>query len=155
MMTTTRWTKTAVSIFALVCVGCGESGPNPPVEELVPVNGTVRLSGTPAAGIRVSFVPAGSTSGNGAFAVTDESGAYELLHNVTQEPGTLAGNYTVQFSRFMMPDGAPVPENQSPFAVNAQESIPLAWSSPAHAGPHNAVTVPAGGTTLNFEIPRQ
>src|SRR5258708_10145300 len=110
-MITTRWTRAAVSVFAFLCVGCGESGPKPRVENLVPVTGTVTLGGAPAAGIRVLFIPSGSTSGNGAFALTDESGEYELVHNATQEPGTPAGNYTVQFSKFVMPDGAPVPKD--------------------------------------------
>src|SRR5258708_35488040 len=104
-----RWTRAAVSVFGFLCVGCGESGPKPPIEKLVPVTGTVKLGGAPAAGIRVSFIPSGATSGNGAFALTDESGEYELLHNATQEPGTPAGNYSGQFSKFVMPDGTPVP----------------------------------------------
>jgi hypothetical protein len=154
-MTTTHWSKAILfaSVLALALPGCGESVPPPPKEDLVPVTGTVKVGGQPVAGLILLYIPKGTTTGNGSFAVTGADGKYELLHNQTQKPGAQSGTYTVRFSRFLKADGSPVPLGESPYMANAMESIPSAWNEPGQAGAHNTVTVPAGGTTLDFDIP--
>jgi hypothetical protein len=156
-MTTIRWSKVTLfaSVLALALPGCSESVPPPPEENLVPVSGTVKVGGKPAAGVSVSFVPVGSTSGHGSFAVTDSQGFFELLHHQSQELGVPKGNYTVRFSKFLKPDGTPVPEGESPYMAGGFQSIPGKWSDPGQAGEHNKVTVPSGGKEFDFDIPAQ
>jgi hypothetical protein len=132
--------------------GCA---PSAPVEELVPVSGTVRFGGQPTAGIRVLLVPDGATGGTGGFGVTDDEGKYTLLHR-TQKEGVPPGKYSVHFSRFLMPDGKPIPSDVSPFTSGGKESIPPKWSDPTQKGPHNSVVVPEDGKTdLDFAIPKK
>lgn len=144
-------------LFLLTLVsftGCGASDA-PPEEKLTPVTGTVKLGDQPAAGVRIMFTPVGSTTGGGAFALTDESGKYEVTSNRTQKPGIIAGEYSVQFSKFVKADGSPIPPNTSPFAAGGRESIPPLWSEPGRAAAHNTVTIPEGGRTIDFTIPLQ
>ncbi len=157
-MTMTHWSKAALFTFvlALALPGCfGQSVPPPPPEDLVPVSGTVKIGGKPAAGVSVSFLPEGSTGGNGSFAVTDSQGFFELEHYQTHESGVPKGRYTVRFSKFLKQDGTPVPEGVSPYMAGGFQSIPAMWSDPGQAGDHNKVTVPTGGKTFEFDIPAQ
>ncbi len=151
-MLQTRWIQTGLPVLVFVLAGCGDSVPLPPKEDLVPVSGTLKINGKPAEGVRVLFTPVGATTGNGAYCRTDGEGKFELINNTTQEPGIAAGQYTVQFSKFMKPDGMPVPEGKSPFTAGGQESISPLWSSAAQAGMHNTVTVPPGGKSFDFEV---
>jgi hypothetical protein len=156
-MTTTRWSKATllVSVLALALPGCGQSVPPPPPEDLVPVSGTVKVGGKPAAGVSVMFIPEGTTSGNGSFAVTDSQGFFELEHYQTHETGVPKGRYTVRFSKFLKQDGTPVPQGESPYMAGGFQSIPGMWSDPGQAGDHNKVTVPSGGKEFEFDIPAQ
>jgi len=140
-------------ILALALAGCGSSS-NGPELTLVPVTGTVTFAGQNMPGIRVLFVPKGNTPGSGAFGITDEEGQYELQQQ-EQTPGVPPGQYSVHFSRYVKPDGSPVPPDVSPTESNAVEAVPQVWSDPGQAGPHNTITVPDGGQTFKFEIPRQ
>lgn len=135
-------------------LGCGGGAPPPPKEDLVSVRGSVRVAGQPTAGIKILFTPTGGTGGNGGFAVTDDSGNYELIHSRTNQPGVAAGEYVVTFSRFLTPDGAPLPANVSPFAGGARESLPPKWSDPTKKGMHNTVTVKGDDKPLDFAIPK-
>ena len=131
-------------------VGCGEA---PPKEEiLVPISGSVRYGSQPTEGITVSFVPKGTTTGTGAFGRTDAEGKYTLLHR-TQKPGVPMGEYTVTFSRFLKPDGSPVPKDVSPTMSGGRESIPRVWSDIAKAGAHNTATVKSGSKSIDFALP--
>jgi hypothetical protein len=136
----------------LSLTGCG-SAVTAPHEDLVAISGTVKLGGQPVAGIQVSFVPVGSTKGQGAWAVTDEAGEYELVHNATQQPGVAAGDYVVQFQKWVQLDGSPLPENTPPHIVNAVNIIPPGWGGGADASPQAQIKVSATTPTLNFDIP--
>src|SRR5882724_2691369 len=114
----TRCKNAALLWMMLALLGCG--GPAaPPKEDLVPVSGTVKIGGKPVAGIYVSFVPNGTTTGQGAAGVTDDEGKYELEHNATHEPGIPVGDYVANLSKWVMPDGKPLPKDTAPHMVNA------------------------------------
>jgi hypothetical protein len=157
-MMTLRWSHAALFTSALVVAlpGCGGSSVEPPPpEDLVPVSGTVKIGGKPASGVSVSFVPVGSTSGNGSFAVTDSQGFFELEHYQSHESGVPKGRYTVRLSKFLKQDGTPIPQGESPYMAGGFQSIVQQWSDPGQAGDHNTVTVPSGGKEFNFDIPAQ
>ena len=124
------------------------------MEMLVPVKGSVRISGKPTAGVRVTFAPNNSTKGTGAIGMTDEDGEFELIHR-TQKKGIVPGDYTVHFSRFLMPNGSPLASDESPYTSGAVESIPKMWSDPSVSSPHNSVKVTEGGKSLDFAIPKK
>jgi len=132
--------------------GCGESV-TPPHEDLVPISGTVRLGGQPLAGVHVAFVPVGMTKGQGASAVTDETGEYELIHNATQQFGVATGDYVVQFTKWVQPDGSPLPDKTPPHMVNAVNLIPTGWGGGGDAGPQTQIKVLTTTPTFDFEIP--
>ena len=113
--------ETLVLMLAMVVtlgvVGCGGSGEEPTfLKDLVPATGNVTLNGEPLSGATVIFAPGISVEGGRmATAVTDESGAYELITRVPgmseeQTKGALPGEYVVSLSLIAMPDGAPFPE---------------------------------------------
>ena len=136
-------------LFLCVLIGCGSDGP--PEEVLVPVSGSVRIAGKPTEGVTVVFTPRTGTSGTGGFGLTDAEGKYSLLHR-SQKPGVPVGEYTVTFSRFLKPDGSPVPKDQSPTMSGGRESILPMWSNIAAAGTHNTATVKAEGNTIDFAL---
>ena len=137
-------------LFFLALVGCGSAGP--PEEVLVPVTGSVRVAGKPTEGITVVFTPKQGTAGTGGFGLTDAEGNYTLTHR-SQKPGVPVGEYAVTFSRFLKPDGSPVPKDQSPYMSGGRESIPPMWSNIAAAGSHNTATVKAEGNKIDFALP--
>ena len=146
-------------MFLAVCsvsalVGCGEDLPPAPVENVVPVSGTVKFGGTAQAGIQVIFTPFGdNTKSHGGTAVTDAEGKFKLK-NYQNADGIPAGQYFVTFSSMAMAGGALAP-GQSPIpGVTAQEKIPPMWNDKNMKGRHNSVTIPdAGKTDLVYDIP--
>ena len=150
LTTMNRYKNVGLLWMSFVLLGCLDSVPPPPKEDLVPVTGTVKIGGKPAAGVFVSFVPAGSTKGQGASGVTDENGEFELEHNATHEPGIAAGDYLANLSKWVMPDGSPLPKDTAPHMVDAKNLIPQSWTEGYGA---NIVKVPAGGTTFDFDVP--
>lgn len=148
-----RW-KMACLVTILALPGCGESVAPPPKEDLVPVSGTIKIGGQPAEGVSVSFVPAGSTTGQGATGVTNKEGHYELIHGASQKPGAPVGEYTVNLSKWVMPDGSPLPADKPPHMVNAKNEVPDRWGEKMPGGRGNQVKVPAGGGTIDFDIPK-
>lgn len=145
-----RISSTVGLVLMIGIAGCGSSSDAPHLN-LVPVSGKVMYSGQPVSGLRVLFVPLNKTAGQGAFAVTDDDGSFELEQQ-SQDPGVPAGQYAVLFSRYVKPDGTPVPPGTSPTESNAVEAIPPLWNDPGQAGPHNTVTVPEGGKSFEFSI---
>lgn len=139
-------------MVVLVCFfsGCGSDGP--PEEVLEQVKGSVRIAGKPTEGVTVIFTPKSGTSGTGGFGFTDAEGNYSLLHR-SQKPGVPVGEYSVTFSRFLKPDGSPVPKDQSPTMSGGRESIPPMWSNIAAAGSHNTATVKSESNSIDFALP--
>lgn len=100
MIANTRSTKRNLwCLIALVgvsgCFGGGDSLP-----ELTIVTGTVTLDGNPLPEANVIFQP---QQGKTAFAMTDESGKYELMYN-QDVAGAVPGNYIVKITKEKNPE---------------------------------------------------
>lgn len=147
MMIKTRMARLWLTgILTCLLCGCGSDGPDYSAE-VVPVTGKISTSdGTPVANAQVFFVPTGD-KGRAAEGMTDEAGKYTLT---TQNggPGAVPGDYNVSVSKFVTPDGSPVPEGTFPADVGAVESIPSAYS--AYGQSRLKATVPEGGGELNL-----
>lgn len=100
MIANTRSTKRNLwCLIALVGVaGCISDGDSSP--ELATVTGTVTLDDNPLPGANVIFQP---QQGKTAFALTDESGQYELMYN-QDVAGAVPGNYTVKITKEKNPE---------------------------------------------------
>jgi hypothetical protein len=82
----------------LVVQGCGH---NP--LGTVRVSGTVTLDGNPAAGVNVSFIPAGG-EGRETFGITDAQGRFVLTTPGTNTgSGAIPGEYHVMLSKWSDP----------------------------------------------------
>jgi hypothetical protein len=129
--------------------GCGGGGPDQP--KLVPVSGTVKLDGQPAAGVAVMFFPTGATRGTTYYANTDPSGQYELLAADGQK-GAPVGEYKVTCSKYVMPDGSPFTSDgtESPEMAGAKELFPPRYSD--QSGTELKATVPDSGGKFDFEV---
>jgi hypothetical protein len=92
--------------FAMVASapGCAKRQAAPSLD----VSGTVKLNGQPLDGAIITFFPVRDTPGAGAVGRTDSAGAYKLQARRRGE-GVVAGEYKVVLSRWLMPDGTPVP----------------------------------------------
>ena len=132
--------------MVLSLAGCSGGSEVPP---LVPVSGTVKINGEPAADVNVTFSPTAGAKTTGASATTGADGKYQLMHR-SGELGVEPGSYGVLFSKYLMPDGSPVPAGQSPTDSGANESIPERFRSPDT--PAHTATVPAEGGTFDFEL---
>lgn len=136
----------AVTILGLSGCGGGAAGP-----DVVPVSGTVKLDGQPAAGVGVMFFPVGMTRGTTYYANTDASGRYELQGSDGRK-GAPVGEYKVTCSKFVMPDGAPFTSDgtQSPEMAGAKELVLPKYS--AESQTELKANVAAGGGTFDFEV---
>ena len=130
-----------VMVITLGIVGCGGSGAEPAfLKDLVPATGTVTLDGKPLSGATVIFSPDISVEGaRSATAITDESGAYELITSVPgtsreKSKGALPGQYLVSLSLIAMPDGAPFPDDiideNDAIARGAKQLVPEKYTDP-------------------------
>lgn len=136
----------ACSLSALI--GCGGSSETP--EVLAPVSGAVLIDGQPLSGVLVSFVAINDTVGTGAYGVTDDAGKFTLTHQ-SGEPGIEPGQYQINFSRMTMPNGEPVPPDQSAADVNAEEMIPAKYNTPGPNMLYEEIP-PEGKEGLEFKI---
>jgi hypothetical protein len=107
-------------LLALVCLGCGDSGP-----EIASVEGKVTLDGAPLPNAAVVFIP---ENGRPAGATTDADGNYVL--NFTQgRQGAIPGKNKVQIrtarDRSETPDGTPIPAvpEKLPIKYNTQSTL--------------------------------
>lgn len=144
-----RITNMVLLIATTSLIGCGGGAEDIP--ELATVTGTLTYKGKPLPGASIAFVPEGQTSGTGAYAVTDESGRFELMHR-SETPGVEPGNYIVTVSKMAMPDGSPIPAGKDAADVGAVQMIPPIYSDANHERNPNRVTVPANGTQVNLDL---
>lgn len=115
---------------ALSCAtGCG--GVKAPVEVLVPASGAIKVDGKPQGGVRIRLTPMSDSTKTvgGAWAVTDDDGAFNVIHWTNKE-GVPAGSYQITFSKLVKPDGSPLGDADSPALVKAKELIAPQWSNP-------------------------
>lgn len=118
--------------------------------KVFPTWGNVKIKGKAVPGVSVVFFPDGATKGQGGRGITDESGKFILKYQDGRD-GVPAGNYSVLFEHFVMPDGSKVPENEFPADVGAINQLPQKFSE-FGSSPFKA-TVPEGGTAdLEFEL---
>lgn len=138
----------------LLAFGLSGCGPNPNAGQppTVPVSGTVKLDGAPAADVAVMFFPVGSTRGNKTYyANTDQNGRYELSAGADQK-GAPAGEYKVTCSKYVKADGSPFTSDgtQSPEMAGAKEAFAPRYSDQQQTT--LKATVPEQGGTFDFEI---
>jgi len=131
------------------CRGGGGGGADKP--KVVPVSGTVKLDGQPAAGIGVMFFPAGATRGTTYYASTDQSGKYVLAGGDGQK-GAPVGEFNVTCSKYVMPNGSPFTSDgsQSPEMAGAKELLPPRYSDQSKT--QLKATVQDSGSTVDFEV---
>ncbi|MCP4592521.1 MAG: DUF4198 domain-containing protein, partial [bacterium] len=133
-----------------VVVGCGGRDPNLP--KLVPVEGTITLDGKPASGTSVTFLPTGTTRGNGAVGYTDAEGKYKLSDPRDGSEGVPVGEYRVMCNKLVMPDGTDLPMNSDipPMDSPAREVLPVNYSDMEMS--ELTFTVPEAGGTADFDL---
>lgn len=153
-------------LLAVVCAGCGGSGP-----KLFPVSGTVTYDGKPLAGASILFIPQG---GRPSIGTTDASGKYTI--STIGKPGAPAGLYGVTISKtsggmdlakMEMPpsDANPSEEEikkmqeqmsqnmrQMQNAEKVKAAIPTKYSMPEKSGLSATVTDDAAKNVFNFEL---
>ena len=135
--------------LVVIAVGCGRDPNLPP---LVPVTGTITLNGKPVEGASVSFIPVGTTRGNGATGYTKAEGKYELVAP-GGDKGVPVGEYRVTVSKLVNPDGSPYSGESglAPMDSPAKEVLP-----PRYCDFDQTVlkaTVPEGGSdSLDFSL---
>ena len=103
--------------------GCTPAGP-----ALTPVSGKVTLDGQPLAAARILFHPVGDTRGQGGAGLTRDDGSYEVVASRTTRKGLLPGTYKVTLSRFLRPDGTPLPPDTPWQGSDARQSIPEVYT---------------------------
>jgi hypothetical protein len=92
---------------------------------LTAVIGKITLDDKPVAGAKVMFIPQGATLGHGGIAITGDDGQYEIVaQRANNRKGLQSGEYKVVVTRFLMPDGSPLPQHVPQFDSGAKESIP-------------------------------
>ena len=85
----------------------------------------------------------------GASGSTDAEGKFTLVYR-TGAPGIPAGDYVVVHTKLTMPDGSPIPEGKTAADVMAVDQIPERYRRTDN--PRNAVSVPEGGKTFDFDL---
>jgi len=142
-----------VMVGALL-VGCNSEPEPPPMPELLPAAGTVKMDDKPLEGAVVMFLPTAENNSFSGMGVTNAEGKYDLKTRVGQEqhPGVPAGDYKVMVSRMVKPDGSVLPPDPSkpPAMSAAQQSIAMDYSM---AGTTKLkASVAKGKDTFDFEV---
>ena len=122
-------------------VGCGGSSSEATVQ------GVVTLDGAPVPAGSISFVP--STGGTQAYAMSDESGAYEAYTG--RKPGLRTGEYKVTVVARKKPQ---VNQTEAGGPAAAGDSITPRW----YASPETtslAIKVEPGSNEVNLELTTQ
>ncbi len=135
-------------VTSLLTIGCGSGGAAP---VLIPVTGTVTLDGKPLVGATLMFNPLMGTSSMGAFAVTDDEGAYTLTH-LSKKPGVEEGQYGVTFSKMTQPDGSPIPSGESRAEFGMVEQVPKVYTTISGGQPAERAIVKSETDALDFNL---
>lgn len=136
-----------VCLATLMIWGCSEEAPNY-AEQLVPLRGTVTLDGKPLADATVVFLAREGESRQ-TSGTTDDTGQFSLATGSGNE-GAIPGEYDVLITKFVMPDGSPVPPDVPPMDVGATEALPPHYSSPSAMT--LSATVPESGGDVVFDL---
>lgn len=120
--------------------GCTNQGSD---VETVPVEGTVRLDGTPLQGAVVMFTPASSSGAAPAYGETDEEGHYYLQYSSSQD-GAMPGDYLVSITTFREAE-----EDEDGNLIEAQpETVPARYNLETEL----TATVEEGGGPYDFQL---
>ena len=143
-------TRYLILCSACFCIwGCGEE--EPVREKTVPVSGTVKYKGNPVAGADVTLVPetplGQAATKKGAFARTDESGAFTLM-TFQAGDGAVPGKYKVTVKKYEQAASAEV-SDEDPNYVPPEE-MPNKPSAPKSLVPEKYGD--PNKTPLNVEI---
>lgn len=133
-------------LLVLVLYGCG-GGVAEDAPDLVSGSGTVTLDGEPLSGASVQFLPANNSSAGQAYiGATDAEGKFTLKDRSGRE-GCEPGSYKVVVSKFVLPDGSPIPEGPegAALAATAEEQVPPRFSNPDQS--ELTQEIPPGGKT--------
>lgn len=125
----------AVGIVCLVATGCGTESSKGVPSQYVKLTGVVTYNDEPVQGVSLQFLPDSGSQGMGVggFAFTDQDGAYFAKYR-GETNGLPPGRYLVQFSRYSMPNGDPLPAGVSPTDSGAVESLPAKYTSTSTSG---------------------
>jgi hypothetical protein len=136
-----------IPLLLMTVVGCGGGNGTIEAPELVPISGKVLLDGKPLAAAQVFFLPKATTGGQVCYASTAEDGSFALKY-VNGDEGCPRGEFVMQVSKLLTPDGKPIPEGQTAADVAAVDIIPLRYKDPD--APMNSVTIT--GPKSDFQI---
>lgn len=136
-----------LTAFLVPVAGCGD-GTN---VALVPASGIVTVAGQPTEGITVTLLrKSGEGKQHFPSGQTDTAGKFTLRVSPTQS-GAPVGEYTVLFEKWTLPDGSPIPEDQSPIDSGAVNQIPERYNDPSTSP--ESVTIQEGGSeNLSFDL---
>jgi hypothetical protein len=134
-------------LMLLGLIGCGGDG-----LKRVPVKGRVTaLGGAPVPNAVISFIPTGTTKGEGGIGTADQEGNFTLIGSRRGDKGVVPGKYKVRVSRFVERDGSPLPADWTQAEhPNAKETVPAPYSAPESP---LEITVPEEGGTVNVDLP--
>ena len=123
-----RWWPLICLAVLSICMGlgCGQEQAEFDLPDLVPVNGFLVIDGKPEPGVMVTLIPQGSTTGQSAFGITDENGAFACQYAMGGE-GCPMGTYAILCSKLVTLDGQPIPEGTNAADVMAQDKIPMKY----------------------------
>jgi hypothetical protein len=153
-----RWATITFACLAMFSIaGCsGETPGGAHLKNLVAVSGVVTLDDKPLARAMVTFSPKTSSGFHGAYAITDDSGKYELETDAGKgetAEGVAPGSYNVTVSKFLNADGTPVKmdPNVPPMSQGmSKQAVPMKYSTVNDMGLF--FTVPAGGGTYDIKM---
>ncbi|HEV8059809.1 MAG TPA: hypothetical protein VGP68_08040 [Gemmataceae bacterium] len=125
-----EWRRLACMSFVVfvICAGCGTAPP--PMNDNV--QGTLKVSGTPVAGVMIQFVPDGVSGLLSASAITDSQGHFEM--QTGEHPGAVLGKHSViiQVGRGLSTRGndpqAAQPDENNPATAKGNPRIPPGYS---------------------------
>jgi len=129
-------------------------------KDLVPISGVITYQKKPLAGAAVTFFPTGQNAVRAAYALTDDSGQYQLMTPISgvsakNSLGAVPGSYRVMISHLAMPDGSPVPtELTTADAIEkgATESLPARYSNEQQSILKAEVQANTPRSDLNFNL---
>ncbi len=137
---------TGLLVALLAAVGCGDKGN----DGLTPVSGTITVDGGPGNAAAVTFVPTGSTPGNGGHGSTDATGRYEIT-TPQGKKGLAPGEYKVTVSYRRNADGSVPDPNVPPIESSARELLASKYSDREKT--ELTATVTAEAKPHDFSLP--
>jgi hypothetical protein len=147
-------------LMLFTAAGCGSGSAGPANrKKTVPVSGVVTFNNAPLEGATVTFSPGTGASGNAAFGVTDETGAYKLTTYELND-GAVPGSYQVTIAKQAAAERTPDPVNEEDYRPPEETEatpakviplLPPKYASPASSG-LTADVKDASGQTFDFKL---